>query len=657
MTAAVTAAFRLLGSLVLCVAMASSSALPVAWSEPAPEPVVEAPAAGTTPAIAWRQLGLADRIQMLGYNLPTDIAVPVPQGVLPTVLTGQVGSVVDVGPGGRVDVLDVRGTFLGSIPLPVGPVTAPFAVDIAAAQVVGGIAGLSFLLRVDSSPTTACVPPPAVTLSELSTAFSGPTPNPRTVADFLPGYLDQIVIRVGPTPNEDQQQAALDLVAQLTKLYRPMPVRIDVDTSPDAVPPAESRRVIDVRGDGAPGMTVENPDTPEAVLAITGSGDDLKRQVALFADRRFELAQTTSVSVASSTDAQPKSTDTRTFGQLGMTGQVSVLGATTLFTGFDPGSFGVGKVGRARIHLLADYSPITGGEGSVLVRAGSTVIGAKALDDSGRLDLNMDVPSEAISSTVALAMEVRYTPREGCAPVFDRITFALNPQSTVSVTAGSNDQAGFPVLPMSFLPDFDVSVDSPDHLRFAAQAVNLLAQQTGAILRPHVTTLDQAVSDGDTGLLVVAGGDELRRVNLTPPLLPGQNDSFTTDGTPVTGVDGAGPLGVVQTFSENRRTILAVTGTGDWALVDRSFDFIRGLTGRWASLTGDVVATGGAGETVNLTVGADTQSMSDVDDPAAEAAVDGGSWRVEGLIAAGALVLLAVAVGLFVLIRRRGSSR
>ena len=51
----------------------------------------------------------------VGANQRNDVAVPVPQGVVPTVLTGQIGSVVNAVTG-RVDVLDSRGVFLGSHP-------------------------------------------------------------------------------------------------------------------------------------------------------------------------------------------------------------------------------------------------------------------------------------------------------------------------------------------------------------------------------------------------------------------------------------------------------------------------------------------------------------------------------------------------------------
>lgn len=37
-------------------------------------------------------------------------------------------------------------------------------------------------------------------------------------------------------------------------------------------------------------------------------------------------------------------------------------------------------------------------------------------------------------------------------------------------------------------------------------------------------------------------------------------------------------------------------------LVDRSIDFIRGANGQWGSLTGDIVATGAQGKSVNLII-------------------------------------------------------
>ena len=110
-------------------------------------------------------------------------------------------------------------------------------------------------------------------------------------------------------------------------------------------------------------------------------------------------------------------------------------------------------------------------------------------------------------------------------------------------------------------------------------------------------------------------------------------------------VDLHAPLGMVQAFTDSGRAVVAVTGTGDWTLVDATLDHVRGLPNRWGSLTGDVVATGIAGETVTLSV-SEGDSM-----PHQPAPGEGWQWWAWASIAA--VGAAAVAAGATVLIRRR----
>lgn len=632
----------------LAAALAVFASVAVLPAPAAADPYVEAVAGpAVSPVIGWTQLGLADRIDIVGANQPSDTSIPVPTGVTPTTLAGQIGSIVNVADG-RVEILDGRGVVLGVVPIPPGAISVPFSVDITAAQVSEGRAKLSFVVRDSGPAATTCTQPPAVTVSGLSTTFSGPAPDPVTVAGFLPGYLDRIVIRVGRTPTEHQQQAALDLVAKLTALYRPMPVRIDVSDDTGPTPPvAPATRVIDIRDGGQPGIAVENPGTPAAVLAINGTGEQLVAQVGLFTDRRLGLAQADSAVMVSSREGTDLTSTMKSFSQLGISSQTSVAGTTTLYTGFDAAAFGVGPISGATVHLKAHYTPVVGGEGSLLLRSGATVLAARSLDASGTLDVTGDIPAEAITSNVGLALELRYIPRQECAPLNDRVTFSVDPQSTVTVRPGAGNRGGFPALPMAFTPDVDVAIDSPDHLRFAATAINLMAQQTQATLRPRLTRLSDAAGSG-TGVLVVSSGRGLADAGLTPPLLPADGDTVdvgATAGAANTLVDLRAPLGMVQAFTDDGRAVLAITGTGDWSLVDTTFDHVRGLPNRWGSLTGDVVATGIAGQTVTLAVN-EGDSM-----PHQPAPGDGWRWWAwASLAAVGAAI---VAAGATVLIRRR----
>jgi hypothetical protein len=643
------AGVRVPTALTVCALFVAGTVAPgwllsAAAAEPEPVVVTEP---GATPPIAWPQLGLSDRVDMVGSDQFVDTDIPVPAGVIPGQLLGTIGSVVNA-IDGRVDVIDGRGIALGTIPAPVGLGTAPFAIDISAARVVNGIAKVSFVLRDRNPPGDSCSRSSSLTLSQLGVTFLGQTPYPVVVADFLPGYTDQILIRTGPTPSPAQQQAALELVAKLTRLYRPMPVSIEVDTSSgSATPGPPSRRVIELRDGTAAGLAVTRPNSPDAALQITGSGDELSRQVALFSDRRVKLAQTASAIVTAVDEDKPTATSIKTFAQLGMAGKISVQGTGTLYVGFDVSQFAVGSIQQATVHIIAHYSPVIAGEASVVVRSGNAVLASRRLDGSGSLDITGVVPKESINSAVGLVLELRYLPKQQCAPLNDRMEFALDPASTVAVTPGTRNRGGFPALPMAFTPDFAVVVDSPEHLRFAAAAVNLLAQQTGVTLQPRLTDLATAAGSGQ-GLLVVGPGADLAKAGLNAPVSFAGANAVDISGAPDTAVDLNGPIGVVQAFSNNDRTVLAVNGSGDWSLVQRTIDYIRSLDARWAALSGDVVATGSAGQTVNLTL-REGGALANI--------YPGDSWVRWAVLSAATIAAILIATAGVLLWRRRTRSR
>jgi hypothetical protein len=424
-----------------------------------------------------------------------------------------------------------------------------------------------------------------------------------------------------------------------------MPVRIDIDTAeqPTSVDPTDTR-LIEFRQDPKPGLTVRDAGTPDAALVITGQGNTLQNQVALFTDRRIDLAQSGAATVNTVIDAMEPSTNILTFGQLGMTQQTSVLGTATLYTAFDATAFNVGSIQGAQLHLIARYTPIAAGSGSVVLRSGSTQLASHTLDSSGHLDVTADVPADVISSQTGLALDIQYAPKQDCAPLSDRLTFALDPGSTVSVTAGTGNRGGFPALPMAFTPEFSVALGDSDSIRYAGQAINLMGQSTDTPLRPVVRTLADAVKTG-SALLVVADPQQLARSGLKAPVTPGETNSVTINGDPVTAVNLDGPLGVIQAFTDHNRPVLAISSSTDWSLVDSSFDYIRAQDNRWSSLSGDVIATGAKNVTVPLTV--------HEGGPMAPRPVASPAWRWWIWLTAGVGVAALLAVAGLLLYRRR----
>lgn len=595
-------------------------------------------------SVAWPQLGLSESVHLLGDGQESEYSIPVPTGVRALQLSGRIGEAAHTS-GATIDALDSAGTLLGSVAVPPQSSQRAFTVPLAGARVTDGQAKVTFVLRNGASANDdVCGPLPEATLSALQTTFSGVTPNPTTVADFVPGYVEQVVIWTGSQPSAAAQDTALGLVADLTHLFQPMPVRIEVSTASTPPAIAGNGRLIEIREGGEPSLTVDDPGTAAAALVISGTGDSLRQQADLFVDQRVRLAQNGSAAVLSGGGQVIPNRPVLSFDQLQMTGNASVRGESTIYNGFDPGAFGMGTITSADVELRARYTPVTTGTATLVVRAGQRILASARLGESGNLETSFTIPAEAIGSQVGLAYEIRYVPAQQCAPLADVMTFSIDPTSTVEAHAGGSSTGGFPALPTAFTPTFNVGLQSPPQLSYAAAAVNLLAQQSSVVLNPQVVDLTEAI-ESQTGALLVS--DASRITALNPPLGVDGNGAVQISGDVKTIADLGGPLGVVEAFTDNGRGVLAITatGSGGWQHVETNLDYIRGLGSRWASLSGDVVATGDAGNTVALSVREGT--------PRVVADQPGNSWKIWAILTVAVALAVAGAVIAAALNRRK----
>jgi hypothetical protein len=263
--------------------------------------------------------------------------------------------------------------------------------------------------------------------------------------------------------------------------------------------------------------------------------------------------------------------------------------------------------------------------------------------------MTVEIPPQAIRSDIGMALELQYFPRGGsaggCAPLNDRMTFTLDPQSTVEVTPGPADTGGFAALPAAFTPEFSVALDRPEMIRYAAQVINLISQRTGTLLRPQVVSLADGAASR-TALLAVTGTEGgLARIGMPPPVAVDGSGTVQVDGAADTGARLNGPIALVQSFTQNRRAVLAIDVPDRQELADKNIDYIRGLDNGWSSLSGDVVATGAAGDTVTLTVRTEQQLGDRADDKA------GWKWSVMATVAVAAGAAAVLFRGL--ILRRR----
>jgi hypothetical protein len=147
----------------------------------------------------------------------------------------------------------------------------------------------------------------------------------------------------------------------------------------------------------------------------------------------------------------------------------------------------------------------------------------------------------------------------------------------------------------------------------------------------------------------VANSKTIEQTTLNPPL-----------GGDGTAVDVALPtelraniedgLGSIQAFADQsrNRSVVLVTSTASWSLVEPLFDYVDGLDGGWSALTGDVLAAGEARVPTNVAIRDSGNIFEPSPTPALPKSVD--QWIP---IAVGIAVLAAVAVVAAILWSRR----
>ncbi|SBS77627.1 conserved exported hypothetical protein [uncultured Mycobacterium sp.] len=560
--------------------------------------------------LSWVQLGLPRGIEFPTTNVNQDFAVPLPSGFRPTRLRGFIHAPVNIA-GGYLEIDDDRGTFLAAVNLPAAQsadqVVVPFDVDIAAAHTGDATVGLSFTVRRTSPDAGNCGPEQTLNVSDLATVFTGAEPAPSSIATFFPSVVQRVILYAPTNADSSEQQAVLTLASALARVDRPLPVVITVVEQPrGATPPPAgqlTRAVLIERGPA--GLDIVGAGTPDVFLRLSGRDDQLSAQVSMLINQVQALAQAPRARVDQAGSRTAGSTDTLTFDQLQMTGKVDVLRTGTLMVGVDRAALAGGRVDSVRVHLLANYTPVAKEDAAtVMVRAGNTVVFTSALNDSGRLDATFDLAGQALAERIVLNFAVTYTPRMICSPIIAPITFQLDPQSTLSAHRGGHATGGFRSLPSEFSPNFLVALDGsgPGQLGYATRLAVDMARVTSAELAPRVVDLKSA-AESKIGALIVANSTTLKQTTLNPPV-SGDQSSISVDLPTALRADFGSGVGSIQAFADSPRdrTVVLITTTASWSLVDPLFGYIEQLPDGWSQLTGDVLAAGAQGIPADLAI-------------------------------------------------------
>ena len=145
----------------------------------------------------------------------------------------------------------------------------------------------------------------------------------------------------------------------------------------------------------------------------------------------------------------------------------------------------------------------------------------------------------------------------------------------------------------------------------------------------------------------------LQETSLSPPIggdgtavdfnLPDQLRADINDG-----------LGSIQAFADRprNRSVVLVTTTAAWTLVDPLFAYLDGLPGGWAQLSGDVLAAGVGGTPTIATIRDDGSTLDTVE--ASPAPQSTNNWVLIG-IGAAVLAVFAIVAAILALRRRHAA--
>lgn len=615
--------------------------------------------------LAWQNLGLNPGM-VLGPYSPTDFTVPVPAGLTAARVRGMIHTPMNID-GGSLEIADDGGRFLGAVELPpaasAAPVT-PFDIDVSAAHVQASSVKLTFTVRPGGIYDRICGPIQQLTLSDLSTVFTGAEPAVTTVATFFPSVLKQVTLYTPNNTRRAEQQAVLTLASTLARIYRPQPLAITVVNQPrGAVPPpappmARAIVVEESDKDGTAGLTVEKPGTPGVYVRLAGRGNELSKQVSVLSNQLQSLVQIPTVRVDQAGASAVPSGGTVTFDQLNMTGSAEVLRSSTMSVAADRSSLGAGRIDGVKVRLLASYTPVPKDDtATVVVRSGESIVYRALLDSTGVIDATFDLDRKMFGQYISLDFALTYTPHDRCGPLMAPISFQIDPRSTLTPHRGGAPLAGFGAVPSEFSPDFMVALDGtgPDQLSYATRLVSAIARQTTNPLIPQVVDVKTAL-DANTGALIVANSASLKQGALNP-LLSGEGTAVDVELPTELQVTMDGGIGSIQAFADQarNRSVILVTTTGAWSLVDPLFSYLEGLQGGWSQLSGDLLAAGPAGEPTSLAIRTKAGASTDeVGSASTESSGGKGSWRGIG-VGIGVLALIAIGGALFW--RRRSSGQ
>ena len=317
-------------------------------------------------------------------------------------------------------------------------------------------------------------------------------------------------------------------------------------------------------------------------------------------------------------------------------------------------------VSEIAVHLEGAHSAVTDPDRARIdVRMNGELVGSKALDDSGVLEMDFTVPAGKLRAVNELQLVLSAVTPDGlpcAAPGAPPIEVDLDTTgSTLTATAGTGDTGGFQLWPQVLQGSLPVAVRTEGPQRFAAvqelaKVVGALQQAAALPLDVQLVPADAFIADDRSGILV--GATTADATSLEAPLklssirlLDQADSSFqVTSQEPYAVLEAIGPTSSVD------RQVLMLGGwspngqTAPRALTTKLVKFL--VVEGWSALTGDLLLTDESAEPFTVdsaTLKQEATAEADEDEDRSYA-----KWFVAGV----ALLLLLLAFQVVVSIRR-----
>ena len=600
-------------SLTLPSPSAFAQTAPAAPTVAAPSPPPPAPSAagvaGVTFSLGFTDLGLGSSITLAGITATQTITLPVPAGLNPAVIAGEIGVSLDT-PGATVDFSSGSDSLLRLQVTDAAP--TPFIVPLATVPVHDGLIAVTVTSYVPF-PDVYCrgqYDIPMVTLDQLTVGYSGSATAPTTVAGFFPPILGLVRLWIPEAPTPAQLQAASDLTSAIVAINpnRRMALEVHglpVRGLPDPGPFVPNVRDITIGTTGPSSASVAAGPPGEPILVLTGDGPNLELTESVVVSELSGLLQASRATVGGVFVPAVIPQSEQTVTQLGAgILEVSGEGRLHLDVPFSQGQFG-GMINKLTLHLKGTYTPVPAGSTADLsVLVNNQEVAARTLNGSGHFNLQLPVPIAAIQRDNLLIVELAYTPLQGiCAAGAVPFDLRIDPSSSIQTHLGPSLPLGFDRLPQALLPGFDLAVDQLNLARASAalRLITAICELSGEQLQARVVPLaTEAMSTRPALVLAAAGAVP---VGLHPTVDLDNAGSMVVIDQRGDQVKASTLGALAEVFDQNGRTVSLVSWKSLGALNTLVGDLASPDTGL-ADLTTDVVVLSANGSLVQVPVAA-----------------------------------------------------